>query len=157
MDKQEFLNLAAALPTREFTDAQMGVILGAVSDATEVDDFCQRSQESWHHFGKEGAVLLPVMTLQENPEYAWNGWTLSLLSYRRNDGKIFRGIALSIFEEDGGEYHHFLEEVEDSNWCAVLHCAPDTAHTRQFAANAGALLPGVSPDADLPLSLLTRW
>lgn len=156
MNKQEFLNLAAALPVKSWPAEQENVLLFAVSAATEVDDFCQRTQDSWQHFGKEGATLLPVWRVSANPEYIWDGWLLSLLAYRRFDGKIFRGFALSS-PEGGDEFHHFLEEVEDSDWCAVLHCAPDTAATRQFAANAGALLPGVSPDADLPLSLLTRW
>ena len=155
MNKQDFVNLVAALPRRDFTAQQRAALLYATSVATEVDDFSQRSQDRWEHFGKEGATLLPVWRVSANPEFAWEGWILSLLSYRRFDGKIFRGVAVSRFGEDGGEYHHFLEEVAVEDWCAVLHCAPDTAATRRFAADAGVILPGVSLDADLPLSLLT--
>ena len=153
MNKQHFTTAIAALPARIFTDEQRNLFLNAVEAAVEVDDFCTQSFQSFEeYFSKDQVCLLPVWCVTANPEYAWHGWVLSLFTYRRADGKVFKGFAASNMESDT---HHVVPEVGDEEWSAVAKLAPDTFNARHFFRDAGCWVPGASLDSPLPLDLLT--
>lgn len=152
MDKQHFTTLVASLTARQFTDEQTHLLLNAAEAATEVDDFHTKSYQSFgEYFSKDQVCLLPVWCVTANPEYAWHGWVLSLFTYRRADGKVFKGFAASNMVSDT---HHVVPEVGDEEWSPVAQLAPDTFRSREFFRDAGVWAPGASLDSILPLSLL---
>lgn len=140
MDKQHFTTLVASLTARQFTDEQRNILLNAAEAATEVDDFCTQSYQSFEeYFAKDRINILPIWVVAANPEYAWHGWVLSLFTFRRLDGGVFTGFTLSNMESDT---HHVVITLEDEVWSAVAKLAPDTFNARHFFRDAGCWVPG---------------